>query len=82
MSENINRVEQHGCIVCGKLYDMLVVYTPADKMVDCMVTSPGGRIVPDKSRPLVACNTHREKDIENSLVKHYPGMEQEEDRED
>jgi len=82
MSDNTNKVEQHGCIVCGKIYDLLVVYTPSGKMVGCTVTSPGGRVVPDMVRPLAACNTHRGSEIENALARHYPGMEQAEDRED
>jgi hypothetical protein len=82
MTENINRVEQHGCIVCGKIHTLLVVYTPSGKMVGCIVTSPNGRVVPDEVRPLVACNSHRESEVDAALVKHYPGMEQEEDKED
>ena len=48
MSENINRVEPHGCIVCGRTYDMLVVYAPDGRMVDCTVTSPGGQPAADR----------------------------------
>jgi hypothetical protein len=82
MSDNTNRVESHGCIVCGKLYDLLVVYSPAGKMIGCTVTSPGGSVVANALRPLVACNTHRGEEIENALARHYPGMEQPEDREE
>jgi hypothetical protein len=82
MSDNTNRVEQHGCIVCGKIYNLLVVYTPSGSMVGCTVTSPGGRVVPDTIRPLAACNTHSGSEIESSLSMHYPGMEQAEDHED
>jgi hypothetical protein len=82
MSDNTNRVEQHGCIVCGKLYNLLVVYAPSGKMVDFTVVSPGGRTVPDAVRPLVSCNIHSESEVETALAKHYPGMEQPEDRED
>ncbi len=42
MSDNVNRVEPHGCLVCGRSYDMLVVYSPSGRMVDCTVTTPGG----------------------------------------
>ena len=45
MSENKNVVEIHGCIVCAKLFNLLVVYTPDGKLLDCTVTSPGGHIV-------------------------------------
>jgi hypothetical protein len=56
--------EIHGCIVCAKLYNILVVYTPEGKLLDCTVTSPGGHIVPDERRPLVACDIHSEEEIE------------------
>jgi hypothetical protein len=81
MTENNNVVEQHGCIVCGKIHTMLVVYSPSGKMIDCMVTSPGGRVVPDKLRPLASCNTHSEADVDTALARHYPGMKLEEDSE-
>ncbi len=58
MSENKNLVEIHGCIVCAKLFNVLAVYTLQGTLLDCTVTSPGGHIVPDESRPLVACNSH------------------------
>jgi len=82
MSENTNKVEQHGCIVCGKIYNLLVVYTPSGVMVGSTVTSPGGRLVPDAARPLAACTTHSGAEIETALSRHYPGMQQAEDRED
>ncbi len=82
MSDNFNRGEQHGCIVCGKLYDMLVVYSPSGTMVGCTVTSPGGHVVADPTRPLVACDRHSQKEIDKALTTHYPGMEQPEDKED
>ena len=82
MSENTNKIEQHGCIVCGKIYDLLVVRDSTGQMIGCTVTSPGGRIVPDKDRPLASCSNHSNEEVETALKRHYPGMEQEEDRED
>jgi hypothetical protein len=82
MSENTNRVEQHGCIVCGKLHTLLVVYSPSGTVVGCTVTSPGGRVVPDKTKPLASCDTHSEAEVDYALTRHYPGMEQKEDKED
>ena len=82
MSANTNRVEKHGCIVCGKIYNLLVVYTPSGKMAGCTVTSPGGRVVPDTVRPLAACDKHSVLEIETALARHYPGTEQADDRED
>ena len=66
MSENKNIVEIHGCIVCAKLFNLLVVYTPEGKLLDCTVTSPGGHIVPDEHHPLVACDAHTAAEIESA----------------
>jgi hypothetical protein len=38
--------------------------------------SPGGHAVPDASRPLATCNTHSGVEIETTLTRHYPSMEQ------
>jgi hypothetical protein len=73
MSNNSNVVEQHGCIVCGKVYNLLVVYNPDGELVDSMLLSPGGRVVRDPDRPLVACNRHAEGEIKSALANHYPG---------
>ena len=75
MSKNINKVEQHGCLVCGKVYNLLVIYTDSGQFVDCSVTSPGGRRIQDDSRPLVVCNIHSGSQIETALARHYPGKE-------
>ena len=81
MAENRKVVEPHGCIVCGKVYNMLVVYSPEGNLVDCTPTDPGGHRVPDPDRPLVACDRHRESQIEAALAKHYPGRAAEEEEE-
>ena len=73
MSENKNVVEIHGCIVCARLFNMLAVYTPDGRLVDCTVTSPGGQRVPDEQRPLVACNTHTTSEIEAAYNKWRSG---------
>ena len=82
MTENKNMVEQHGCIVCGKIHTMLVVYSASGKMIDCTVTSAGGRVVLDKLRPLASCNTHSKAEVETALARHYPGMEGKEDKDE
>jgi hypothetical protein len=61
---SINYVEIHGCIICARLFNILVVATPDGKLLDCTVTSPGGNIVPDERKPLVVCNTHTAVEIE------------------
>jgi hypothetical protein len=73
MSDNANVVEEHGCIVCGKVHTLLVEYAPNGQLIDCTVTSSGGRRVPDAHWPLVACNKHTPKEIETALARHYPG---------
>jgi hypothetical protein len=82
MVENRKVVEPHGCIVCGKVYNVLVVYNPDGKLVDCAPTDMGAHRVPDPDRPLVTCNRHTEEQIENALKKHYPGRAQKDDEEE
>ena len=69
MSDNKNAVEIHGCIVCARLFNVLAVYTPDDRLVDCTVTSPGGHCVPNERQPLVTCNTHTTEEIESAYEK-------------
>lgn len=66
MSENKNVVENHGCIVCARVFNILAVYTPDGRLLDCAVTSPGGQIVSDTNQPLVACNRHTAQKIEDA----------------
>ncbi|MEP7137860.1 MAG: hypothetical protein ABI904_23275 [Chloroflexota bacterium] len=61
--------EIHGCIVCANLYNILVVYTPEGKLLNCTVTSPGGHRVPDNQRPLVACDTHTTGEIDSAYKR-------------
>jgi hypothetical protein len=63
-NSNRNAVEVHGCIVCAKLFNVLSVYAPDGRLLDCTVTSPDGHIVPDDQQPLVACDTHTAGEIE------------------
>ncbi len=81
MIENRNVVEPHGCIVCGKVHDMLVVYSPTGKMLDCSATDWDSHRVQDPDRPLVACNSHSESAIEKALERHYPGKNVEDEDE-
>ncbi len=82
MSENHTRGEHHGCVVCGKLYELYVVYSPSGKFIDCKVMTAGGKRVYDKYRPLVSCEYHSESQIEAALINHPPsGKAQEEDDE-
>jgi hypothetical protein len=69
MSENKNAVENHGCIVCARIFNILAVYTPNGRLVGCTVTSPGGHRVPDEHQPLVACDTHTVEEIESAYKR-------------
>ncbi len=71
MSENQTKGEMHGCIVCGKLYQLYVVYDSNGKFLDCKVMSAGGVRVQDTRRPLVACETHSDKEIEAAVTRVY-----------
>jgi hypothetical protein len=73
ISENKNAVEIHGCIVCARLFNILAVYSPDSRLVDCAVTSPGGHRVSDKHQPLVACDIHSEEEIEAAYKRWQSG---------
>ena len=77
MSENKPIVEMHGCIVCGRIYNILAIYSLDGRLVDCTVTSPGGHCVPDETRPLVACDTHTPVEIETAYKKWKSRMVEE-----
>jgi hypothetical protein len=77
-SENHIKGEMHGCIVCGKLYQLYVVYDPGNTYVDCKVMSAGGRRVPNAHRPLVACEKHSEGEVEAAVQRTY-GKPEEDD---
>lgn len=81
MSDNPSVVEQHGCIVCGKVYSVLVVYMPDGQLLDCIVTSGDGHRVPDARRPLVACDTHPAAEVEAAYARLYSDHAQAEDKE-
>ncbi len=67
--ENKKVVEMHGCIVCARIFNILAVYTPDGRLVDCAVTSFGGHCVPGEGQPLVACDTHTAEEIETALKR-------------
>jgi hypothetical protein len=69
MSENKTVVEMHGCLVCARIFNVLAIYTSDGRLVDCTVTSSGGHIVPDETRPLVACDTHTAGEIETAYQR-------------
>ncbi len=83
MTDNRNAMERHGCIVDGKSYELLVVYSPSGQFIDCTVMTPsGGHCVKGHGRPIVACDRHSSAEIEAALGAHFPGQETDEDREE
>jgi hypothetical protein len=71
MSENYTKGEMHGCVVCGKLYELYVVYDANNRFIDCKVMSFGGKRVPDAHHPLAACEKHSPAEIEEALARAY-----------
>jgi hypothetical protein len=69
MSENQKKVEMHGCIVCAKIYNVLAVYSLDGGLVSCTVTSPGGHILPNRHRPLVACDIHTAEQVKSAYKR-------------
>ncbi len=69
MSETHTKGELHGCVVCGKPYQMLVVYDAQDRFVDCKVMSTEAKRVADAHRPLVACLKHPDEKIAEALTR-------------
>jgi hypothetical protein len=78
-SDNRNSIEVHGCIVCARTFNVLAVYSPDGRLVDCKVTSPGGHRVPDEYRPLVACNTHPAGEIDAAYKRWQSGNDRKSD---
>jgi hypothetical protein len=80
-SENNPVVEIHGCIVCGRLFNILAVYSPAGKLLECTVTSPGGHCLIIDAKPLAACDDHPPEQIETAYKKWKSRNEDEADNE-
>jgi hypothetical protein len=71
MAEQKTKGEMHGCIVCGRLYQLYVAYDAEGKFVDCKVMSAGGKRVRNPTRPLVACDSHAAAEIEAAVARVY-----------
>jgi len=77
-TDNHTKGEMHGCIVCGKLYQLYVVYDANNKFIGCTVMSGEGKPVPNVDRPLVACEKHSAQEIEAAVNRAY-GKQEEDD---
>ena len=78
MTEKYTKGEMHGCVVCGKLYQLYVITDANGKYVDAKVMSAGGKLVPHSQRPLVACDTHSDEQVELAVSRAY-GLQKEDD---
>lgn len=79
MNEKHTKGEMHGCIVCGKLYQLYVVINAQGEFIDCKVMTAGGRCVPNPRRPLVACEKHTDKEVEAAVIRAYGPQKNDED---
>ena len=79
MSDTKAKGEMHGCIVCGKLYQLYVVHDSNGKYIGSKVMSAGGKDVKDANRPLVACETHTHEEIKRAVKKVYGKQNEDED---
>ena len=73
--------EAHGCIVCGKLYQLYVVHDSDGKYIGSKVMSAGGKEVPGYNRPLVACEKHSADEIGIAVERVYGRAQRDEDEE-
>jgi len=71
MTEAVTKGEMHGCIVCGKLYNLYVVYDANGNYLGSRVMSAGGHEVKGAGRPLVACDTHSDAEIARAVETVY-----------
>jgi len=79
MSEAKAKGETHGCIVCGKLYQLYVVHNSEGKYIGSKVMSAGGKEVKGYGRPLVACERHSKEEIERAVNRVYGKQKDEDD---
>ncbi|MBI3169206.1 MAG: hypothetical protein HYZ22_12055 [Chloroflexi bacterium] len=78
MTEKKSRTEPHGCIVCGKLHQLFVVYEADGMLFDFKVMSEDGKKVAHPQRPLVACERHSAEAIQNAIKRVFGARDEEE----
>ena len=71
--------ETHGCIVCGKLYQLYVIHDSEGNYLGSKVMSAGGKEVNGFGRPLVACEKHSEEEIGRAANRVYGNLRREDD---
>ena len=63
--------DTHGCIVCGRLYQLYVVHDSEGNYLGSKVMSAGGKEVKGYGRPLVACERHSDEEIARAVKRVY-----------
>ena len=63
--------ETHGCIVCGRLYQLYVIHDSEGNYLGSKVMSAGGKEVKGYGRPLVACERHSDEEIARAVNRVY-----------
>ncbi len=71
--------EVHGCIVCGKLYQLYVVRDSEGNYIGSKIMTPGGREVKGYGRPLVACEKHSRDEVVSAADRVYGRVKEEEE---
>jgi hypothetical protein len=66
MQEYVRKLERHGCLVCGRVHSVLVVYRLDGDLVDSKVTSYGGHALEDEQHVLVVCDIHTAEAVEQA----------------
>ena len=79
MTDNHTRGETHGCIVCGKPYELYVLHDSRGNLRGAKVMSAGGKVVAHPRRPLVACERHSDDDIIRAVERVYGETDHHED---
>jgi hypothetical protein len=79
MTDSVTKGEMHGCIVCGKLYQLYVIYDATGKYIGSKVMSAGGHEVNGSNRPLVACDTHTPDEVARAVERVYGRQPKDED---
>ncbi|MCZ2127225.1 MAG: hypothetical protein LC099_05555 [Anaerolineales bacterium] len=79
MTEKQSRYETHGCIVCGNLHQLLVVYNDDGTLYDFKAMGANAKEVKGRKRPLVACAKHSEAEVEAALARVFGASDETED---
>lgn len=79
MANNRKEVEIHGCIVCGRVYNVLAVYSPYGSLVNWTVSNSDARILKEIKHILVACNSHTDEAIETAMTRWNSRNKEEQD---